>query len=236
MIRLQKYLADCGVCSRRKAEELIMTGQVYVNGRQAEIGMRVDTGDEVLLDGMSIKLPAKRVWIMLNKPEGYITSAKDQFGRKTVLDLLHGVEERVFPVGRLDYDTSGLLLLTNDGELANKLAHPSYNVEKVYLVSVKRAPLDSAIAALQAGVEVDGKMTRPANIYAIGEENGLVTVKIGIREGRNRIIRKMFSAVGHEVVLLKRLSLGNLQLGSIEKGEFRYLVDEEISMLFTLVL
>jgi len=213
-----------------------MTGQVYVNGRQAEIGMRVDTGDEVLLDGMSIKLPAKRVWIMLNKPEGYITSAKDQFGRKTVLDLLHGVEERVFPVGRLDYDTSGLLLLTNDGELANKLAHPSYNVEKVYLVSVKRAPLDSAIAALQAGVEVDGKMTRPANIYAIGEENGLVTVKIGIREGRNRIIRKMFSAVGHEVVLLKRLSLGNLQLGSIEKGEFRYLVDEEISMLFTLVL
>jgi len=233
MVRLQKYLADCGVCSRRKAEELIAAGRVQVNSKRAEIGVRVDSArDKVLLDGNPVKPAANRVWIMLNKPECYITSAKDQFGRATVLDLLHGVEERVFPVGRLDYDTSGLLLLTNDGELANKLMHPSYNVEKVYLVSVKQLPNDSALASLANGVEIDGKITRPANVRVIGEVNGLINIEIGIKEGRNRIIRKMFVAVGHEVMVLKRLSLGGLQLGNIEKGEFRYLTEQEVQGLF----
>jgi len=228
-VRLQKYLADCGVCSRRKAEELIAGGRVYVNEQIAEIGMSVDIAqDEVVLDGRYVKPASKRIWIMLNKPEGYITSAKDEFGRKTVLDLLHGVDERVFPVGRLDYDTSGLLLLTNDGELANKLVHPSYNVEKVYLVSVRRAPSAEALMALQNGIEMGGRTTRPARINIICKDGGLVKVEIAIKEGRNRIVRRMFAAVGHKVIALERLSLGGLTLGNIEKGSFRYLSETEI--------
>jgi len=232
-MRLQKYLADCGVCSRRKAEEMIAAGRVFINGNQASLGARVDAScDKVSVDGKLKQLPDKKVWIMLHKPEGYITSSKDQFGRKTVLDLLQGIDSRVFPVGRLDYDTSGLLLLTNDGETANKLMHPSYNVEKVYLVSVKQTPSPEVLDVLRNGVEVDGKITRPAVVSVVDEENGLCYLKIGVKEGRNRIVRKMFSAVGHEVISLKRLSIGWLEMGDLAKGTYRELSEHEITELF----
>jgi 23S rRNA pseudouridine2605 synthase len=229
LTRLQKYLADCGICSRRKAEDLIAQGRVLVNGQPALIGCQINPEtDKIILDGNPVKKPPTRVWLMLHKPEGYITSAKDQFNRKTVLDLLSGIHERVFPVGRLDYDTTGLLLLTNDGELSNKLTHPKYNVEKVYYATVAGKPSAEAMFALQNGVIVDGRKTRRARVGVIEEKNGSFVLEIAIAEGRNRIVRKMCSAVGHEVIALKRVSFGGLRLGELEKGKYRYLTRQEI--------
>jgi 23S rRNA pseudouridine2605 synthase len=235
MTRIHKFLADSGVCSRRKAEALVAEGRVTVNGRMAVIGDKAAFDDEVCVDGTPISfkdgLRPSAVWIMLNKPEGYVTTAKDQFGRKTVFELLHGVNQRLFTVGRLDYDTSGLLLFTNDGVTANKIAHPRYNAEKVYLARVAEKPCGETLEKLRTGVEVDGRMTRPAKIEAAGEENGGYLIEIRIKEGRNRIVRKMCAVVGHKVLALKRVMMGGLELGDLKKGKFRYLRDEEINQL-----
>jgi len=233
-IRLQKYLAECGVCSRRRAEELIAEGRVTVNGIVAAIGVSVVFEDDVRLGGKSVKPERRRVWVMLNKPDGYITSAKDQFGRKTVLDLLEGVSERIFPVGRLDYDTKGLLLLTNDGDLANKLLHPKYNVEKKYVASLSRKLDEEALTNLQNGVIVDGRVTKPTRIAVMINDDR--DVEITITEGRNRIVRRLFAAVGNKVVKLERVGLAGLVLNGLEEGKYRFLTKNEVDELRKLSL
>ena len=229
-MRLQKYLAECGLASRRKAEELITCGRVSVNGKTALLGESVEIGDEVLLDGLKVLPPTEKVYIMLNKPEGVVTTSKDQFGRKTVLDLVDaGV--RVFPVGRLDYDTSGLLLLTNDGGFANWLAHPSHSVNKTYEAELVGTPSAAEIKKFRSGILIDGETTAPAELKIINKALKTSMVHITIHEGRNRQIRKMCEEIGHRVISLKRIAVGSLALGSLPKGQWRMLRKLEVDEL-----
>ncbi len=230
-MRLQKYLAHCGIASRRKSEELIKKGLVKVNGKiVTEMGYKIDlSNDQVMYDGEVVTPEVKHVYIMLNKPEGVITSSKDQFNRETVLDLVK-TEYRIYPVGRLDYDTSGLILLTNDGEFANQMMHPNYKVPKTYHALVKGSPNSSEIMQFETGLLIDGQYTQPASLDILkSERNSLL--KIIISEGRNRQVRKMCEAIGHPVIKLKRVAIGNITLGSLEKGQWRYLKNEEIKEL-----
>jgi len=231
-IRLQKFLAEAGVASRRKSEELILQGRVEINGRKITVpGCKVSESDIVKVDGKVVRQEKKKVYIMLNKPVGYVTTTKDQFNRKTVLDLVTGVEERIFPVGRLDYDTSGLLLLTNDGELANRLTHPRYETEKVYHAKIDGRIDENVIRAFEKGIRLEDGITAPARIRTleIYEKNSLVEVRI--HEGRNRQIRRMFNALNYIVLRLKRVAFGPLKLGGLKEGDWRYLTPEEIRML-----
>ena len=229
-IRLQKYLADCGIASRRRAEELISAGKVTVNGETAQIGAKVVPGrDEVRFDGVIVTPADEMVYIALNKPKGVITSASDQFGRKTVLDLVKDINARLFPVGRLDYATSGLILLTNDGGLAHSLSHPRYGLEKTYIAKVG-APLEADIVqAFANGMEIDGYTTRPAVLEIIGADKK--TAKIILKEGRNRQIRKMFEGLGVQVVSLKRTAIGNIRLDGLKVGQHRFLTTQEVRYL-----
>jgi len=231
-IRLQKYLAQCGVASRRAAETLIAEGKVAVNGKIAEIGAKITPGtDEVRLNGKIVAPPLveKLVYIALNKPVGVISAVTDQFGRTTVTDLVAGVGVRLFPVGRLDYATSGLILLTNDGDVTFKLTHPKHSVEKTYIAVVRR-PLGAAdVRAFAEGIAIDGHKTRPVNL----EYDGL-TAKVILKEGRNRQVRKMFEAIGNEVVMLQRISVGLITLNDLAPGQYRHLVADEINYLKTL--
>ncbi|MDR0957598.1 MAG: rRNA pseudouridine synthase [Clostridiales bacterium] len=236
-MRLQKYIALCGVASRRKAEQLILEGHVTVDGKIVQqLGTSIDeTVQKVSVDGNLIK-QEKFIYIMLNKPAGYICTAHDQFERKTVLDCLKNVNERVFPVGRLDYDTSGLLLLTNDGELTNKLTHPKHKIFKVYYVKTKGFISDKQIASLKNGVvitESDGNKikTLPAQVEIIERNEKFSEIEIYIREGKNRQIRKMLESVGHSVTALKRIKIGNINIGELAVGEYRFLTKEEILYL-----
>ncbi len=231
-MRLQKYLAEAGVASRRKSEELILKGRVAVNGRiVTELGTKVTESDSVKVDGKTVKPEARKVYIMLNKPAGYVTTAKDQFDRKTVLDLIEGVEERIYPIGRLDYDTSGLLLLTNDGELANRLMHPKHETDKVYHVKIEGRIDEEDIQAFKRGVRLDDGVTSPAKIKTLDiyEKNSMVEVTV--HEGRNRQVRRMLEALNHDVLKLKLVSLGPLKLEGLEEGSWRYLTPEEIKHL-----
>ena len=232
-IRLQKYLADCGIASRRRAEELISAGKITVNGHIAQIGTKISSGvDEVVFAGEIVSPKSEMVYIMLNKPAGIITSASDQFGRKTVLDLVSGVNARLFPVGRLDYATSGLILLTNDGALANSLSHPRHGSEKTYIAKVA-TPLDArAIQIFAEGVKIDGYTTRPAVLEIVGADKK--TAKIILKEGRNRQIRKMFDMLGIRVVSLKRTAIGKIAIGGLKVGEWRHLTVEEVEYLKTI--
>ncbi len=235
--RLQKFLAEAGVASRRKAEELITAGKVQVNGKTVtELGTKIDPQkDEVVYAGKKIdRQREKLVYIMLHKPEGYVTTAKEQFGRPAVLDLVKGVEERIFPVGRLDYETSGLLLLTNDGELTYKLTHPKHDVEKIYIARLYGTPDDSALQKFRRGVIVDGRQTKPAKIRILEKGDRICTVEITIHEGRNRQVRKMCEAIRHPVAQLKRVATGELRLGELPKGKFRYLTATEVKYLRSL--
>ncbi len=235
--RLQKFLAEAGVASRRKAEELITAGKVQVNGKTVtELGTKIDPQkDEVVYAGKKIdRQREKLVYIMLHKPEGYVTTAKEQFGRAAVLDLVKGVEERIFPVGRLDYETSGLLLLTNDGELTYKLTHPKHDVEKTYIARLYGTPDDSALQKFRRGVIVDGRQTKPAKIRILEKGDRICTVEITIHEGRNRQVRKMCEAIRHPVAQLKRVATGELRLGELPKGKFRYLTATEVKYLRSL--
>lgn len=232
--RLQKILAQAGVASRRKCEELILAGAVEVNGEKVTtLGTKADANvDAITVNGKPIR-SEKKIYVMLNKPKGVITSAKDPQGRKVVSDFLPGIKERVYPVGRLDYDTEGLLLLTNDGEFANLLTHPKHHVPKTYYATVKGVPHGSALEKLQQGIMLEDGMTAPANIeyQDVNMEANEATISITIHEGRNRQVRRMFDAIGHKVIKLKRVRFGGIVLEGLPRGKFRHLTEYEIKDL-----
>ena len=235
IVRLQKYMAMCGAASRRGAEEIIENGRVTVNGKKiVEQGVKVEIGaDIVKLDGKVIKPSGKMYYIMLNKPTGYVSTVKDQFERATVLDLISTeINERIFPVGRLDYDTEGLLLLTNDGDFTYKVTHPKHNIDKTYIAVLKGGITIKGLQQLRRGVRLDdGFVTSPAVVEMLDAENGHTTVKITIHEGKNRQVRRMFEAVGTKVVELQRLSIGKVELGNLPLGRWRHLTSHEINYL-----
>lgn len=230
MERLQKYMADCGVASRRHAEELITKGFVKVNGNVVtELGTKIDEKKDIVeYKGKVIKPENKKVYIMLNKPEGYVTTARDQFNRPTVLDLVKDVKERLVPVGRLDYDTSGLLILTNDGDAVYKLTHPKNEINKVYEAKLFGVPDSNTINLFRNGIMIDGKKTRPAKIELLIVDGRFSWCAITIHEGRNRQVRKMCQAARHPVATLRRVAEGEIYLGELKKGEWRYLTNKEI--------
>lgn len=224
-------MADAGYCSRRKAEELIARGKVKVNGHPAEIGMKVDPRNDLIsVGGETITIPRKKNYryLMMNKPRGYVTTVSDEQNRRCVMDLLEDVEERVYPVGRLDMNSEGLLIFTNDGTFANDLMHPSRHVTKTYRVTVRPDITDKQALALTEGVVIDEKKTSPATVKVLTKEQGRVVLEIIIREGRNRQVRKMCEAVGLEVARLKRTSVGPLRLGMLKPGTVRDLTPEEL--------
>lgn len=230
MIRLNKYIAECGICSRRKADILIESGKVLVNDIVIkDLGVKIDdTKDIVKVDGKTISKEDKFVYIMLNKPKGYVTTNSEQFGRKSVLDLID-TDYRIFPIGRLDMNTEGLLLLTNDGEFANKLMHPKNKVEKTYIANVKGNITEEKIEHLINGVDIGGYITKPAKVRIISKDKNKIEIKIS--EGKNRQVRKMCEAVGLKVINLKRISIGKLNLGNLKIGEYRYLNKNEIDKI-----
>ena len=227
--RLQKLLSSAGVLSRRKAEEYILAGRVTVNGRTAVLGQKADPErDRVEVDGRPALTPEKRVYLMLNKPRGYVTTTSDELNRRCVMDLLEDVEERVYPVGRLDKDSEGLLLLTNDGSFANGIMHPSRHISKTYRVTVRPDVTEEQLIALSGSMELDGKMTQPATVVVKTKEPGRVVLLMTIHEGKNRQIRRMCESVGLEVARLRRISIGPLKLGMLKPGTYRDLTAEEL--------
>ncbi|MGG4344602.1 pseudouridine synthase [Paenibacillus lautus] len=234
MERLQKIMAQAGVASRRKCEELILEGKVQVNGETVtELGTKADPAQDIItVSGKPIK-NEKKVYIMLNKPKGVITSASDPEGRKIVSDYLKGIKERVYPIGRLDYDTEGLLLLTNDGEFANLLSHPKYHVPKTYLATVKGVPHGTELDKLRQGIMLEDGMTSPAEVEYkdVDPDNKQSVISITIHEGRNRQVRRMFEAISHPVTRLKRISYGDLLLQNLKRGLYRHLTADEINQL-----
>ena len=234
-MRINKYIASCGVASRRKAEELILNKKVKVNGRLIEeLSFQVDEyKDTVEVDGVKISLNEETVYILLNKPEGYITTVKDQFDRPSVIDLLSDVKERVFPVGRLDYETSGLLLLTNDGDLTYKLTHPKHEVDKTYVARVKGKLTPDEIKMFKSGLKIEDYVTAPAKLKVIryDEKTNVSLLEIKIHEGKNRQVRKMCKAINHPVLRLKRTAMGKIRIGECEIGKYRYLTEDEVKYL-----
>lgn len=231
-IRLQKYLAEAEVASRRKAEEMITEGRVRVNGKTVtELGTKVEENDVVEVDGKIVKPQEKMIYIMLHKPEGCVTTAKDQFERETVMDYIQDIDARLYPVGRLDYDTSGLLIMTNDGDLTYKLTHPKHNVAKTYIARVEEEPTKEEMHRFEKGLKIDGYKTAPAKIVVAKRDDRFISLKIQIKEGRNRQVRKMCEMIGHPVKHLKRIATGKLYLGDLKKGEYRFLTEEEIKYL-----
>ncbi|MED4728750.1 pseudouridine synthase [Aneurinibacillus migulanus] len=237
MERLQKIMAQAGVASRRKCEELIVSGRVKVNGVIIqELGYKADAArDEIEVDGKKIARE-NHVYFLLNKPTGYITSVTDPQGRKTVLDLMEGIEERIYPVGRLDYDTSGLLLLTNDGEFANRITHPRHELDKVYEAIVKGRMEEEALIRLRQGIELEDGMTAPADAVRLrfNEKSKTTLIQLTIHEGRNRQVRRMCEAVGYPVRRLKRVRLAFLTLEGVPEGGYRPLTAEEVTRLYAL--
>lgn len=231
--RLQKLLAQAGLCSRREAERWIDDGRVTVNGKKASVGDKADPRrDKIFVDGKPIGGAEKKVYLMLYKPRGYVTTMKDEHGRKTVADLVRGCGARVVPVGRLDYNSEGLLLLTNDGDLMNNLLHPSREVSKEYLVKVSNRVTDEEIRRLRAGVRLDDdRMTSPADVHLVRYETFASVLLVTIHEGRNRQVRRMFSAIGHEVVALKRVGFATIKLHDLPRGQWRRLTDVEVRKL-----
>lgn len=232
-MRLQRYIALCGITSRRKAEKLIVDGRIKVNGIvEKKLGTRVnEEKDEVMFDNKVIELEEKDVYIILNKPKGYVTTLDDEFDRPIVTDLIKGVKERIYPVGRLDIDTTGLLLLTNDGILTNKMTHPSYEVKKTYEAFVQGIPNEEKIKDFESGLIIEGLKTSRAKLDILDIKNGNSVLKITIHEGRNRQVRKMCSHIGHNVIDLKRVRMGSLCLENLEEGNWRYLTKTEIEKL-----
>jgi 23S rRNA pseudouridine2605 synthase len=236
--RLQKILSAAGVASRRLSEELIAQGRVQVNGKTVtELGTKADPAvDEIKVDGRRIQVQQRKRYILLHKPRGYVTSRSDPQGRPTVLDLLRGVREYIYPVGRLDYDSEGLLILTNDGELAARLMHPRHEVDKVYEARVRGVPDQHTVDRLAKGVTIDGKRTAPAKVRVL-EPRGKhppadqTTIELAIHEGRQRQVRKMFDAVGHPVVRLKRVRIGPIEDRDIPTGHWRDLTPREVARL-----
>lgn len=231
--RLQKVLAHAGVASRRSCEELILAGKVKVDGKLiTDLGIKVDPEKSVIeVAGKPIPGKEQLIYILLYKPAGFLSTVHDPQKRRTVMDLIHGVRQRVYPVGRLDYDTSGLILLTNDGELANDLIHPSREVEKTYRALVKGIPTGKCLGELAKGIMLEDGKTAPAQVKVKKIINGNALVDITIHEGRNRQVRRMFQRVGNPVIRLKRIAFGPLKIGRMKPGEWRYLTDREVEIL-----
>ncbi len=233
-IRLQKIIADAGISSRRKAEELIEKGAVLVNGKRAKLGEKADPSkDKITVAGREIKIQnnAKKYYIMLHKPRGYITTASDEGGRKCVTELVEDVPARLFHVGRLDRESEGLLFMTNDGDFANMITHPSTHFAKTYRVTVRPRVTEEQLTKLTTGVIVDGRESLPASIRVIKGEQDRTVLEIVLEEGRNRQIRKMCEAVGLEVARLKRTAIGPVKLGMLQPGKWRELTNEEMRMI-----
>ena len=233
MIRLQKYLAICGVASRRASEKIILEGRVSVNGKPVtQMGVQIDeTKDIVTLDNKQIFPEAEKHYLAYNKPVGEVTTVSDPEGRATVMDRFSDYPVRLFPVGRLDYDSEGLLLLTNDGEMMNRVLHPSMEIQKVYWTKVSNHLSQEEIASLRKGVMIDGKMTSPASVRLIRENTFDTVLLIAIHEGRNRQVRRMINAIGHQVVCLRRIKFGPVSLGDLPAGKWRRLTPDEIEKL-----
>ncbi|MBQ8042635.1 MAG: rRNA pseudouridine synthase [Clostridia bacterium] len=227
-IRINKFIASSGVCSRRNADVIILKGRVKVNGQViAELGTKVTAKDIVEVDGNRISSETNKIYIMLNKPRGYVTTSKEQFNRPSVLDLLD-VQQRVFAVGRLDMDSEGLLLLTNDGDFANKIIHPTKHIAKTYELILKKEIFSEDIEKLKQGVDIGGYITRPAIVKKVNDKNIIIT----IYEGKNRQVRKMCEAVGNRVVNLKRIAIGNLKLDDLQVGKYILLDENKIKRIF----
>ncbi|HCR74397.1 MAG TPA: pseudouridine synthase [Ruminococcus sp.] len=229
-IRIHKIMADSGYCSRRKAELLIKQGKVKLNGHPVKLGDKAGYRDIITVDGERIYIPKKKnfIYIMMNKPRGYVTTVSDEQNRKCVMDLFEDMNERIYPVGRLDRNSEGLLLFTNDGEFANGIMHPSRHISKTYRVTVRPDINDEQLVRLSEGIEIDGKKTLPAVVNVLDKTPGRVVMTITIKEGRNRQIRRMCEAVGLEVARLRRISIGPLKLGMLKPGAYRELTAEEL--------
>lgn len=230
-MRINKYLAECGVASRRGCDKLIEEGRVTVNGKTAALGDDIAGGEEICVDGVPVSHGEKHSYYLLNKPKGYVCTVRDDKGRKTVMELLPPDAGRVFPVGRLDYDTEGMLLLTDDGDLTFRLTHPKNEVPKTYLVKIEKGITDVELNRLRAGVEIDGVLTGKSKVKVIETDKAFTKLQVTITEGRNRQVRKMFEAVGKQVVFLKRIKIGEMRLGSLPRGKVRKLTAEEIFYL-----
>ena len=231
-IRLQKFMAQCGIASRRKAEEMITQGKVKINGKTAVLGDKVTAADKVTVSGKRIVMPRRRCrYIMLNKPRGYVTTMSDERGRKCVAELVQNVGERVYPIGRLDKDSEGMLVFTNDGEFANKVMHPRNNVYKIYRVTVRPDINEEQLVKLETGVELDGGKTAPAIVHVVHKEPGRVVLEMILHEGKNREIRRMCNAVGLQVARLRRIQIGGVKMGMLKQGDWRDLTEKEVKNL-----
>jgi len=227
-IRLNKYIAEAGICSRRKADELIDSKRVKVNGTLADKGININVQTDVVeVDGKVIRKENKKVYILLNKPAGYITTVNEQFNRPCVIDLIKE-KTRVYPVGRLDMDTTGILLLTNDGDFANSITHPKNNIFKTYEADTFKNISAEDISNLEKGVDIGGYITKPAKVKRLKENK----IQITISEGKNRQVRKMIEAVNNKVKKLNRIKIGKLTLGNIKEGEYKYLSKEELELIY----
>lgn len=232
-MRLQKYMAKSGVASRRRSEEIILEGRVTVNNLVTkQLGTIINPSKDIVkVDNKKIEMEKEKIYIMLNKPEEYVTTLKDRHSDKIVLDLIDGIEERIFPVGRLDSDTSGLLLMTNDGDLAYKLTHPSNEVPKKYVALVEGTPNSKKLNRFRKGLRIDGRMTSEAYIRIAKRYKDSSVLEISIHEGRNRQVRKMCEYIRHPIKKLKRISIGDLDLGDLEIGKWRHLTEKEVKYL-----
>lgn len=230
-MRINKYLAACGMASRRDCDNLIAEGRVQVNGKKASVGMDVNEEDEVYVDGRKVVLQ-KNEYYILNKPKGYICSVSDDKGRKTVLDLMPKNVGRIYPVGRLDYDSEGLLILTTDGALAQRLTHPSNEVPKTYLVKIEGTCTEAALNPIRSGVEIEGGyVTKKCKAHIVETDKNYTKIHVTLTEGKNREVRKMFAAIGKEVALLKRIKVGEITLRGLDRGAYRKLTAQEVQYL-----
>lgn len=233
-IRLQKYMADAGIASRRKCEQYILEGKVEVNNNTVtELGTKINPNKDIVkFNGKEVKITQQNIYILLNKPIGYVTTVKDQFSRQTVLDLVKGVNQRVVPVGRLDMYTSGALILTNDGDFVYKVTHPKHEIEKTYVATIRGIIDSNAIEKLKKGVEIEDYTTKPAKVKILKTdvEKNISRVEIVIHEGKNREVRKMCEAVGYKVIALHRSKIGNLDVKDLKIGQWRYLSKDEINL------
>lgn len=233
--RLQKILAQAGVCSRRAAEEMIRQGRVKVDGAVVtEMGIKIDPNrHRISVNGKPLQGSEKKVTVLLNKPKGYVTTMSDPQSRPIVTSLVKDIDQRLFPVGRLDLDTEGALLMTNDGELAQKLLHPKFEINKTYQVTIRGHIDPQKIQALEQGIDLDGRQTWPAKISIREKSEKTTSLHIIIHEGRKRQVRRMFEAIGHPVIHLKRLAYGNLRLGNLSPGKYRFLSPKDLASLFS---
>lgn len=233
-MRLNKYIAESGIASRRKADELTLAGNVKINGSVVRTpGIDVSDTDIVEVNGKLISANIKKEYVLVNKPKGYITTVKDEYDRPTVMELVRDIDARLFPVGRLDYNTSGLLLMTNDGDLAFKLTHPKHELLKTYRVRCVGHISKERIAKLRSGINIGGYVTAPAHVNLLKFSGKTSIVEIKIHEGKNRQIRKMFAAVGNKVIDLERIAIGNIHIGHLKEGHYRKLKKDEISYLYS---